>query len=394
METTKKCIFIVEDDAVVVELYRRKLEREGFTVHVSQDGLDAMRMIPQTKPDLVLLDLMMPKFNGVDVLKFLRAHKDLKTTKVLIFTNAYMTELAQEAAKAGADRSLLKSTSTPSQLLNTIRELLAEKPEAPTPESAQSPQASTAALTPVESTARKEFFEKAPQILAGLREALAQFVQTKEPKFQSLRLEDFHRRAHFLVSMASLAECYPIAHLAGGLEALLFELQERPKSISPSVLKTIENAIALLGELFNHARELIEKPIVAPTTLLVVDDDTICSRALVHGLSRAKLRSSSTADPFAALKLVKENHYDLLLLDYILPGMDGIELCQKIRAVAGYETVPIIFITSAIDFRERAKHILKQGEDVITKPIFPIELALKVLTVLIKKQLQEKLAGK
>ena len=119
-----KTIFIVEDDAVVVHVYRAKFVREGFGVEVAEDGLKAVRMLAAVKPDVVVLDLMLPKLSGVDVLKFIRSSPALKTTPVIILSNAHMTPLAQEAAAIGAERSLLKSSCTPSQLIAVINDLL------------------------------------------------------------------------------------------------------------------------------------------------------------------------------------------------------------------------------------------------------------------------------
>jgi CheY-like chemotaxis protein len=122
-----KTIFFVEDDSVVTDVYGAKLRREGFGVEVAEDGLKAVKMLLAVQPDVVVLDLMMPKFNGVDVLKFIRSNPILKDTPVIILSNAHMTRLAQEAAAIGAERALLKSSCTPTKLINAINELLAGK---------------------------------------------------------------------------------------------------------------------------------------------------------------------------------------------------------------------------------------------------------------------------
>jgi two-component system chemotaxis response regulator CheY len=119
-----KTILFVDDDAVIVQVYRARLLREGFDVEVAQDGLTAMKLLMAEKPDLVVLDLMMPKFSGADVLKFIRAEPALKSTPVIILSNAYMTDLARQAADAGAELALLKSNCTPAQLLDAINKLL------------------------------------------------------------------------------------------------------------------------------------------------------------------------------------------------------------------------------------------------------------------------------
>jgi CheY-like chemotaxis protein len=124
-----KTIFLVEDDPVVVKVYGAKFEREGFLVEVAEDGLVALKMLAAVKPDVVVLDLMMPKLNGVDVLKYIRATPALKAIPVIILTNARMTmtSLVQEAAVIGAERALLKSSCTPDQLIKVINDLLSGK---------------------------------------------------------------------------------------------------------------------------------------------------------------------------------------------------------------------------------------------------------------------------
>jgi len=90
---------------VVVHVYRAKFVREGFGVEVAEDGLKAVRMLAAVKPDVVVLDLMLPKLSGVDVLKFIRSSPALKDTPVIILSNAHMSSLAQQAATIGAERA-------------------------------------------------------------------------------------------------------------------------------------------------------------------------------------------------------------------------------------------------------------------------------------------------
>src|SRR5665213_1217456 len=102
-----KTIFIVEDNPVISKLYRDKFLREGFQVELAEDGLAAMKMLAKLRPDLVVLDLMLPHFSGVDVLKQIRATPDLKATPVVILSEAYMSDLAQAAAKSAWNKRCL-----------------------------------------------------------------------------------------------------------------------------------------------------------------------------------------------------------------------------------------------------------------------------------------------
>ena len=128
-----KTILFVEDDAVIVQAYRTCLLREGFQVEVAEDGLAAMKILLLLKPNLVLLDLMMPKLNGADVLKYIRSTPALKSTPVIILSNASIADQGQEAMALGADRVFLKALCTPRQLIGAANELLNSMAPSPQP---------------------------------------------------------------------------------------------------------------------------------------------------------------------------------------------------------------------------------------------------------------------
>ena len=121
-----KTILFVDDDANIIEVYRESLRGEGFEVLVAEDGLTAMKLLHSAKPDLVILDLTMPKFNGAEVLKFIRNTPVLRHIKVIIFSNYFTPEIAHETEKLGANASLLKVTCTPEQLINVVKTLLGD----------------------------------------------------------------------------------------------------------------------------------------------------------------------------------------------------------------------------------------------------------------------------
>jgi CheY-like chemotaxis protein len=133
----KKVLF-VDDDPVVVSIYRRKLEQAGYAVETAPDGLDAMKLANSLRPDVIILDIMMPKFSGLDVLRYLRAQPGLKEMRVVVLSNMFFGGEQREAAGAGADKVLPKVGCTPALLIDTIREVLGETgPEnPPAPEAA------------------------------------------------------------------------------------------------------------------------------------------------------------------------------------------------------------------------------------------------------------------
>src|SRR3954468_431408 len=105
-----KKILFVEDDPVVTRIYSRKLEDAGFKVMVAEDGLVAMKVLVSFVPDVLVLDILMPKFNGLDVLRFMRNHADLQSIPTIVFSNALLTELGEQVTKLGVHASLIKSS--------------------------------------------------------------------------------------------------------------------------------------------------------------------------------------------------------------------------------------------------------------------------------------------
>jgi DNA-binding response OmpR family regulator len=100
-----KRILIIEDDPLVAEVYRNRLRNEGFAVEVAVDGPAGLESFNRCRPDLVFLDLMLPRLRGVELLKTIRAHFSPRELPVFVFTNAYLGGIMQQAWEAGANQS-------------------------------------------------------------------------------------------------------------------------------------------------------------------------------------------------------------------------------------------------------------------------------------------------
>jgi len=122
-----KTIFFVEDSEVELLAYRAVLERAGYCVQWAKDGLEAMRLLHNIVPDLVLLDLVLPRFDGVEVMKFIGSSAKLKSVPVVIFSTNSIIDSEDEPLLEGAAKRLLKSQCTPTLMLQTIRDIFAGK---------------------------------------------------------------------------------------------------------------------------------------------------------------------------------------------------------------------------------------------------------------------------
>jgi CheY-like chemotaxis protein len=403
-------ILLVDDDPLILRLYRDGLTRLGAQVAVAPDGLAAIQALRAARPDVMVLDLMMPRCSGVDVLRFIRSDPKLKTLPVVVVSNSYMKQMAAEAATLGVEKALLKVSCSPSILLSTIKEVLsgesgsedvsdllaapkaspppppAPAPVAPRPVAVPEPAPAEAKPSAAEFQvkARHDFLQNAPATCVAMRSLYHAFVTESRPVERDLRLQDFYRKLHFITAAAGMAECHHLAQMACAFEALLFEMIGRPDAIRPSVLSTIASAVDFLELLFDAARKTdLDAPLTAQA--LVVDDDPLSNRLVVTALKRAQLQARSTDDPLVGLRWLEETHYDLVLLDIEMPGMDGFELCRRLRKLPGYQKTPVIYVTSHSDFESRARSVVSGGDDLIAKPVFPMELAVKAVAHLLKR---------
>ncbi len=98
-----KTILFADDDALVARIYRDKLSAEGFHVTVAEDGVAAIKKLVELKPDVLVLDLLMPKLNGADVLKFIREHPVLNNTPVIVFSNSFLAALVERVGDLGVE---------------------------------------------------------------------------------------------------------------------------------------------------------------------------------------------------------------------------------------------------------------------------------------------------
>lgn len=117
----KKKILLVEDDTTLAQVYQSRLDLEGFEVRHVANGEDALSNAIEFKPDLILLDVMMPKINGFDVLDILRNTPDTMNVRVIMLTALSQPKDKQRAQELGADDYLVKSQVVIGDVIDRIK---------------------------------------------------------------------------------------------------------------------------------------------------------------------------------------------------------------------------------------------------------------------------------
>lgn len=117
-------ILIVDDEEILRRIYSDRLTFEGFQVDSAADGQEGLTKIQTNKPNLVLLDILMPKLNGLQVLEQLNTNPELKKIPVIVLSNVASDENIKKALALGAKDYLLKTNFSPNEIINKIKTLL------------------------------------------------------------------------------------------------------------------------------------------------------------------------------------------------------------------------------------------------------------------------------
>jgi DNA-binding response OmpR family regulator len=117
-------VAIVEDDQAIAQMYRIKFQAEGFEVDTAENGKLGLQLCEQMKPDIILLDLMMPEMTGDQMLTELRKTDWGKTVKVVILTNMGEQEIPESVKKQGVSAVVLKADMTPRQVADLVKKTI------------------------------------------------------------------------------------------------------------------------------------------------------------------------------------------------------------------------------------------------------------------------------
>lgn len=119
-----KKILVVEDDGMISSMYKTKFEADGFEVLIAADGASGLEIAKKEKPDMVMLDVILPQLDGFSVLEEIKKDKALKATPVIMLTNLSTEEDKIKGEKLGALDYLVKASLTPGQVSSKIKKVL------------------------------------------------------------------------------------------------------------------------------------------------------------------------------------------------------------------------------------------------------------------------------
>lgn len=125
MDKTK--VLIIDDDEAILEMYKIKFDETGFETLIASNGQDGIEIAKDKNPEVILLDILMPEFNGLDVLRKLKEDEKTKMIPVYLLTNIQKDGVTEKAMKLGAEKYFMKAEYEPAHLVEKIKNILAKK---------------------------------------------------------------------------------------------------------------------------------------------------------------------------------------------------------------------------------------------------------------------------
>jgi DNA-binding response OmpR family regulator len=128
MEAKNKIkVLLIEDDALIADMYKTRLGEEGFAVVNTAIGSEALKLAHETKPQIILLDVILPELDGFSILRELKSDDDTKNIPVMLLTNLGQDSDMAKGKDLGAVAYLVKANFTPSQIVEEINKVINNK---------------------------------------------------------------------------------------------------------------------------------------------------------------------------------------------------------------------------------------------------------------------------
>lgn len=372
-----KVILIVEDDTVMANLLMKYIHDRGYQVVVAVSGANAVRYALQYKPVGILLDIQLPKKNGWKILQELKQNSN--TRSIPVYTMSSHSFHPKESIDQGAVDFLVKPVSADavSEMLDKMEEVLGNAPK-------------TILLVDhneIHTTAISRFINDASKrcLSAPSVEVAAAILQKEKIDCLILDMglpdETGYQMLEWIKHQPGL-EKLPVIIYTG--QSISIQEERKLKAFADAiVLKTVDSFRRLSDEIslflhtvekqqeqVNSAAPYLRDQVLAGKRILLVDDDVRNIFSLTKLLESQHAIVNAASDGQEALDLLNEDeHYDLVLMDMMMPGKDGYETTAEIRKDPRFMNIPIIAVTAKAMLGDRQKCMDAGASDYLTKPV-------------------------
>jgi CheY-like chemotaxis protein len=413
--TDRPCKFlIVDDDLISRQALSLSLQKAFSQPDIAVDGESALAQIAKHAYDVIFLDVQMPGMDGFELCEKIRAAELNRFTPVVFVTGQSDFDARAKSTLSGGNdlmgKPFLTFEVTVKALTLALQGRLQNSAQKSLPNSGQrngatvsivpslnpppAPARSTVAKgTPLTATVPLDemtttFLARASKNIEPLQEICRKILSVANEEARQTMLVDGFLRVNSLLCQSDVEVVHPAYQMNSALEGLFRKLLENTKFSTPSALATIAAGVELLKDLCvpGMKADLALNP---PIRMLVVDDDLVARRVLVGALQTVFEKPESVEDGESALALTMKKTFDVIFLDVQMPGMDGFEVCAKIRENIANHATPVVFVTGHGEFDARVRMSRNGGDDLVGKPFLTSEITVKVFTFALRNRLRQ-----
>jgi len=405
---------VVDDDRISCQALSLSLKRVFSEPDLATNGEIALAQARRQAYDVIFLDVQMPGMDGFELCTKIRNTPLNCATPVVFVTRQSDFDARAMSTLSGGNDLLAKPFLTfevtvkaltlglqsrlqaraqkllpqPAQGRETVDELVTVTARSRPVAKATNIVQSQFSVPPETVSDTVAFLARVSKHIGPLRELCQTILQTPDEEArQSLLADGFLRINSFIPANGSEVE-HPAYQVSTALEGLFRKLLQNPKHSTPSTLVTVATAVELLNDLCVPGIKA-DLGVNPPIHMLVVDDDLVTRRVMVGALQIAFKKPESVENGDAAIALAVEKPFDVIFLDVVMPGMDGFEVCSKIRDTVPNHSTPVVFMTGHDDFDTRTQMGRTGGNDLIGKPFLTSEITVKALTFALRGRLQQ-----
>ncbi len=399
-------VLLVEDNDFNRDIAAEVLNELGISFTVAVNGQEAVDLVMARPFDLVLMDIQMPVMDGLTATKLIRADSRFRSLPVLAMTAHAMTGDRERSIDAGMNDHITKPISfdeltmsliqwMPAGPVNTAVEAgprslnLTEQDSIP---GRLPPFDIPAAL--LRNNGKPKLIQK---LLLTFHERYANAIAELKEDLAAHKDDEAQRLAHSLKSLAAALEANQLADAAFAVErALRAGHRETLSPLIDSLDKELAPAVAAASTILPMGSTL---PDAIPTSgsasgsrpaILVIDDETSVHDLLVD-VFRDDYEVLEAHEGLTGLQLARLKSPDLILLDVMMPGLDGYEVCEQLKKDPQTREIAVLFLTGARDVHSEIKGLLLGATDFVSKPIHSAALKARVTNQINLKKAQDDL---
>jgi two-component system, sensor histidine kinase and response regulator len=405
---TGRHVLLVEDNDFNRDIAAEVLTELGISFTIAVNGREAVDLVATQPFDLVLMDIQMPVMDGLTATKLIRADARFRSLPILAMTAHAMSGDRDRSLNAGMNDHITKPISF-DELTMSLIQWMPVGPVKPSPEIPQPPltlpveDSIPDQLPPFDIPAALLRNNGKPKLIHKLlltfHERYANAIAELRGNLDENKDEEAQRLVHSLKSLAAALEANQLADAAFAVEKALGAGHKETLSPLIDILeKELVPATAAASTILPMSSGLPAADLVATAgspsklrpSILVIDDEPSV-HDLLADVFRDDYEVLGAKEGMTGLQLARLRSPDLILLDVMMPGMDGYEVCEQLKKEPQTKEIPVLFLTGARDVHSEIKGLLLGATDFVSKPINSAALKARVNNQINLKKAQDDL---